>query len=162
MSQKKLIIFDLDGTLVNSQALRENILASEPLFDNVLEMLHELNKRPEFLLAIATGKSMDGTKRTLQAHKIIDYFSSLQTPDNNFSKPNPEMIYSAISVADVAKENTIMIGDTILDIRMAKSAKVKSIAVGWGYQSKQDLLQAGATSYVEQLGDLINTIDRHL
>ena len=157
---------ELVGSLSESyrQAYLDNALTSqcEPLFPGALAALDKLHERDNSLLAIATGKPLRGTNRILTENSLIGHFTSLQTPDNNPSKPNPDMIYSAMSLVGANKANTIMIGDTNHDIDMAVAAGVKSIAVGWGYHQKSDLLDAGADIFIDEFDMLIETIDELL
>ncbi len=149
----KLVIFDLDGTLV-----MPNSLPDEGLFSGAKEMLLELALKKDIFLAVATGKSLGGTKKVLAKHNILDIFTSLQTPDNALSKPNPQMIENAISLAGVNRLNVIMVGDTYLDMNMAKAAKVRAIGVSWGYQTKEQLVQAGAEIVVSDFDELLQEI----
>ncbi len=41
--------------------------------------------------------------------------------------------------SDAKRESVIMVGDSLSDIRAAKEASVKSVAVGWGHQSLKSL-----------------------
>ncbi len=145
----RLIIFDLDGTLVVP-----SLSSNEKFFSGAYEILTKLNQQDNIRLAIATGKSLRGTKAVLLSYKVEKYFSSLQTPDNNISKPNPDMIFSAISELGSDIVDVIMVGDTTLDMKMAKAANVRSIGVSWGYQSSEQLLQAGANVVVKNFDEL--------
>lgn len=219
MSSQKLVIFDLDGTLINTVALvveavtaafegvgqqapdektirsvsglgigvgmrilapdaDEDLRAQisttyrqhyvnlaaksrrEALFPGAMELLNALAARDDLFLAVATGKPLAGTKRVLAAHNITGLFTSLQTPDNNLSKPNPEMIFTAMGVVDADKTKTVMIGDTNHDMEMAVAAGVASIGVGWGYHLTGDLKEAGADVIAQEFAALAGAIDQ--
>lgn len=131
----------------------------EALFPGAMELLNTLSARDDVFLAVATGKPLAGTKRVLAAHGITGLFTSLQTPDTNLSKPNPEMIYTAMGVVDVEKSRSVMIGDTNHDMEMAAAAGVRSIGVGWGYHLTEDLTAAGADVIADEFEALAGAID---
>ena len=47
-----------------------------------------------------------------------------------------------------------MIGDSVHDMRMAKAAGVKAIAVSWGFQPAAMLVEAGADLVARDVSDL--------
>ena len=104
-----------------------------PFFPGMRDLLDQLRREPSTLLAVATGKSRRGLDRLIAHHGLEGYFLSRQVSDDHPSKPNPSMIFAAMADCGVAPEDTVMIGDTSYDIEMARAAKVRSIAVGWGY-----------------------------
>jgi phosphoglycolate phosphatase len=53
-----------------------------------------------------------------------------------------------------------MIGDTVMDIGMARNAVVDSIGVTWGMGSAEELLAAGATLVVSNPADLLAGVIR--
>src|SRR5690606_17960443 len=67
----------------------------EGLFPGTLEALNLLRARPDTLLGIATGKGLAGVHRILALHELAGHFVTLQTPDNNPSKPHPGMLETA-------------------------------------------------------------------
>ncbi|GAA4643146.1 HAD family hydrolase [Pontixanthobacter gangjinensis] len=120
----------------------------EPLFDGIPELLDRL-RDAGWLLAVATGKSDRGLFSCLMTHGLNDHFVSLQTADRHPSKPHPAMLEAAIADAAliddaVNTDSAVMIGDTTFDITMARSARVRSIGVDWGYHTPQELLAEGA------------------
>lgn len=132
----------------------------EPLFAGVREMLDRLRADPDTILAVATGKSLSGARRVLGRNGIEDYFSSIATPDDNPSKPHPQMILSAMRAAGVTANDAVMIGDTNHDMEMAKAAAVGAIGVGWGYHRVEALRAAGADLIVEKASELDGAIAR--
>ncbi len=134
----------------------------EPLFPGARAALDSLVARDDTLLAVATGKGRAGAERLLADHGLSDYFTSIQTPDTNPSKPNPDMIVSAMDMVGAGRHETVMIGDTNHDMEMAVAAGVKAIGVRWGYHEVDDLTRAGADTIIEHFDELAGTIDRLL
>lgn len=135
-------------------------LAREPLFVGALEALDRLQANPDTILAVATGKGHRGAVTLLERHGIIERFHSVQTPDHNRGKPDPQMIETAISHAGATREKTVMIGDTVHDMRMAKAARVGAIGVAWGYHEVTALSEAGADVVIDSFDQLDEAIDR--
>src|SRR5690606_33401210 len=92
-----------------------------------------LRYRADTLLGIATGKGLNGVHRLTELHGIAQHFVTLQTPDNNPSKPHPGMMLRAMEETGADKQQTVIIGDTVFDMQMGKAAGTKTIGVSWGY-----------------------------
>lgn len=133
--------------------LRQEPDHEEHLFPGTVEAIEALDAAG-YLLGVATGKAMRGLKATLENHQLMDKFVTLQTADDNPSKPHPEMLYTAIDEAGVAAENTVLVGDTSYDIMMAASAGVASIGVSWGYHEAHELTRAGAATVIDHFDAL--------
>lgn len=132
---------------------------AEPLFAGALAALDRLQERPDTILAVATGKGYRGAVTLLERHAILDRFHSVETPDHNRGKPDPQMIETAMEKAGARRSETVMIGDTVHDMRMAKAAGVQAIGVAWGYHEITELLAAGADSIIESFDELDDAID---
>ncbi len=133
----------------------------DPLYEGALEALRELSARDDVLLGIATGKHSRGMKHLIGLHELDGVFATMQTADVAPSKPNPGMIFQAMSETGALLENTIMIGDTTFDMQMAANAGVKSVGVTWGYHSADDVKSAGATYIINQFHELIPVLSQH-
>lgn len=138
----------------NYRASLERGPGREPLFPGAREALDRLLTQPDNLLGIATGKGSAGVNRILALHGLSDHFISVQTPDHNPSKPHPGMLLRAMSETGAEPHDVVMIGDTVFDIELAKAAGARSIAVGWGYHDRRDLLGAGADALIESFEEL--------
>lgn len=137
-------------------------VAREPMFKGALEALDRLQADPATILAVATGKGYNGAVTLLERHGIIGRFNSIQTPDNNRGKPDPQMIHTAMARAGASQAQAVMIGDTVHDMRMARAARVGAVGVTWGYHEKAELLAEGADIVIDDFADLDGAIDRLL
>jgi len=137
---------------------REEGRLQEPLFGGISAMLARL-KADGWMLGVATGKSDRGLRSCLVTHGIFDLFVTLQTADRHPSKPDPAMLEQAMAEAGADPTGTVMIGDTVFDIAMARAIGVRALGVAWGYHEPAELIAAGAEAVAAtpaQLEELIH------
>lgn len=135
---------------------RQNYLKEDgnlKFFPGIMKMLTELKKRGK-TLAVATGKSRIGLERAIARTNSADFFSARRTGDDCFSKPHPQMLEEIMAELGYEKENTLMVGDSIHDLRMANAANVKAIAVSYGAFSKEVLESAKPVAICKSVEDL--------
>jgi len=137
---------------------REGGWLQEPLYEGIADLLARL-QRAGWALGVATGKSDRGLRACLATHGVLDLFATLQTADRSPSKPHPAMLEAAMAETGARPADTVMIGDTVYDIEMARAAGCRAIGVAWGYHDSAELLAAGAEAVVEtpaQLGEMLD------
>jgi len=134
--------------------LRADAALAEAPFDGAAELLRELSAHPDVRLGIATAHVLHTLAPALQRFGWQDYFCTLQTADTAPSKPHPGMLLQALSEADVAAADAVMVGDTTFDIEMACAAGVRGVAVSWGYHRPDRLHAAGAARVVYTMTEL--------
>jgi phosphoglycolate phosphatase len=123
-----------------SQVYSAKPLSRDDLFPNTYDMLVEL-KQAGYTLAVATGKTRRGLQEALHATQTEDLFTVTRCADETSSKPDPKMLLEIMQVTNAAPERCLMIGDSIHDLQMAINARMSSVAVYCGANSK-DTLQA--------------------
>lgn len=116
----------------------------DKLFDGIGPLIMDLARRDDVVLGVATGKSRRGVVRLFDQEDWHAHFTTIQTADDNPSKPHPGMILRAMSETGIAPHSTIMIGDTTYDMEMARCADVTAVGVAWGYHPVTELSAAGA------------------
>lgn len=126
----------------------------EPLFPGALEALHALD-RPDVLLGIATGKGRRGLVHVLEHHGLVERFATLKTADDGPGKPHPAILEQAMAELGVDPGDTVMVGDTVFDVQMARNAGVEAIGVAWGYHEAEELTAAGAVCVIETFAALL-------
>ncbi|MFN8433361.1 MAG: HAD family hydrolase [Anaerolineales bacterium] len=116
--------------------------ASPPaIFDGVSEVIQHFSASHK--LAIVTTNSSQNVHAFLAQHGLDSLIHAVYGVDTPGSKAQK------ISIARerFLEEPVFMIGDALSDVRSAKEAGVKSIAVTWGHQSVETL-QRGEPDYV--------------
>jgi len=125
----------------------------EPLFPGARDLLVGL-ERDGYLLGIATGKGRRGLETVLARHGLRALFVTLQTADDNPSKPHPAMLERAMDETGSRPGETVFVGDTTFDVRMARDAGARAIGVAWGYHPPEELAAAGAERILESFTEL--------
>jgi phosphoglycolate phosphatase len=131
----------------------------DPLYPGIGEVVTTLAGREEVVLGIATGKSRKGVARLLDREGWHGHFVTIQTADDNPSKPHPEMILRAMAETGAEPDATLMIGDTSYDIEMARAAGVHAVGVTWGYHAPERLTGAGAHVLTPSPDLLLDAVD---
>ena len=102
-----------------------------PLFNGVNDLLDEL-RDDGYTLAISTGKSRAGLDQSIDEHKLAEYFSTTRCAGENKSKPRPEMLHEILQELNFPAKQTLMIGDSEHDLKMANNANMQCIGVTHG------------------------------
>lgn len=129
-----------------------------PLFDGIRPLIETLAARDELLLGAVTGKSRRGLVHILDSNGFASYFIVSRTADDCPSKPHPAMVTECCDETGMDPRDTIVIGDAVYDMQMAKAAGATAIGVAWGYASVEELLAAGADMIAHHPNDLLSHI----
>lgn len=69
-------------------------------------------------------------------------------------KPEPDAVLSAVERMGLAAGDCVYVGDTEVDLETARRAGMDCIAVTWGFRSREQLLNAGATCLADTAEEL--------
>ena len=131
----------------------------EPLFPGIADMMARLEREDDLILGAVTGKSRRGLDLIRAAHGFDKTFFVSRTADDCPSKPHPAMVSECCSEAGVDAARTVVVGDAIYDMQMAKAAGAKAIGVSWGYASVPELVEAGADHILRTPADLLEWLE---
>ena len=73
-------------------------------------------------------------------------------------KPSPDMIFKAVEGLQLPLSRCLYVGDSEVDIATARAAGIDCVSVTWGFRTREQLREAGASVLVdsaEQLRDWI-------
>ncbi|PAU66423.1 HAD family hydrolase [Pseudomonas sp. PIC25] len=130
-------------------------LENEPsaLFPGVVESLGAF-RQSGYRLAVATGKSRRGLNHVLAGHGWLDYFDVTRCADETAGKPDPLMLHEILAHCGVAAEQALMVGDSSFDLLMARRAGLDAVAVGYGAQPLDVLLEHEPLLAIEEFSEL--------
>lgn len=134
------------------------------LFDGVLDTLENL-KAKGYTLAVVTARPNEPLQVIMQQYNLNRFFCGMRTHDDvenrgEKCKPHPDQLLSVIKELNFTPENTFMVGDTCMDMKMANAAGVKAIGVTWGNHCITRLSEGGAHHVAsDKFSDLADVIE---
>jgi phosphoglycolate phosphatase len=98
----------------------------------VVETLERLQERG-YGLAVCTNKATRASERLLAALDLARFFPVVIGGDAGPRKPDPAPLLQAIAALGAVPADAVMVGDSEIDVATAHAARVKVIAVSYGY-----------------------------
>lgn len=132
-----------------------------PLFAGVNELLTDL-RDTGYTLAISTGKSRVGLERSINEHKLAEYFAASRCAGENKSKPHPEMLHEILQQLNFSPAQALMIGDSEHDLKMANNANVSSIGVTQGVHDTTTLAKLNPLTCLSNITELSNYLNQNM
>lgn len=124
------------------------------LYDGVEELLKNL-KNDGIKIGIASSKPKDYVDKLLTKFGIIDYFDSICAVSFQADcESKISIIHRCVAELEEDNKSIIMVGDTAFDIDGANENMLDSVGVIWGYGSKFDFIERGATYIADKMGDI--------
>jgi len=115
-------------------------VSRDDLFAGVYAMLHQLRDEG-FQLAVATGKTRAGLDEALTGTGTWELFCATRCADETASKPDPRMLNEIMGHVRASRGRTLMVGDSVHDLEMARNARIASVAVTCGAHPPESLKQ---------------------
>ncbi len=127
-------------------------------FEGAEEVLNYINEKG-IKISLLTTKVQD------QADKIIDYFNLrkyfsfvMGRRENIANKPSAEPLIFICKKIDVLTKETLMVGDTELDIQCGKNAATKTCAAAYGYRPLAVIKKENPDFIVNEIKELKNIL----
>lgn len=110
-------------------------------------------------LAVASNKYQEAVTKIIAHHFPDANFRAILGNEPGFPrKPDPSIVFKALSMCPTPKADTLYVGDSGIDIETARRACVESVGVTWGFRSIHELKEACADHIVatpSQIADLV-------
>ena len=118
----------------------------------VLAALHRAGVR----CAVVSNKP-DGATRELAA-RFCPGLPAFGRRDGIPAKPAPDMVYHALAELGVEASAAAYVGDSEVDVALARNAKLPLVAVSWGFRGREALEEAGAVLVVDDAATLLENM----
>jgi len=122
---------------------------------NISPFLSELHYDENFHLGILTSNTQENVKQFLYKNEL-NFFDFIRTGKSVFGKSH--MINKIIKERQVNKSVVFYVCDEVRDIEAAKKSGIKSVAVSWGYNTKDALLKENPDFLADTPDELRNII----
>ena len=125
------------------------------LFKGIEELIRKLNLLGKNVV-LATAKPTPHAKKILEHHKIDHYFTEIVGSNLDGTRENKgEIIAFALEKLKVNEmHKVVMIGDRKYDILGARENKISVIGAGYGYGTKEELIDAKPDVIVNSVEEL--------
>ena len=128
-------------------------------YEGIIDLIKELKKR-NLKLGVVSNK-FEHLVQGLNQDFFFGLFDVVVGEVKGIPiKPAPDMIYKALDLLNVSKEETLFVGDSEVDIDTAANAYVKSVGVTWGFRKKEVLTEHNADYIIEEPNELLSVIDK--
>ncbi len=122
-------------------------------YPGILPLMEALKAR-DVRQAIISNKPHPAVRELAQVYfpGLLD--SAVGESETVRRKPNPDAVLHAVKEMGLTLADCVYIGDTEVDLATAKNAGMACIAVSWGFRSREQLLEAGATRIADSAEEL--------
>jgi len=113
---------------------REHMLDNTVLYPGVREVLDEF-RRAGLTMAVLTNKPVRFSQGIVDGLGLGAHFRRVYG-GNSFEqkKPHPVGIETLMSEVGATRQETVMVGDSSVDVQTARNARVTACGVTWGFQ----------------------------
>jgi phosphoglycolate phosphatase len=140
------------------QRLQENLTASDmQLLPEVVAVLDSLGGAPDVTLGLLTGNWEQGARSKLSCFDLNRFFPFGAFGDDRTDRTDlpPVALERAVQFEGhrFSRQETLIVGDSPLDIACARAHGIRAAAVATGYSSREQLRKAGADWILSDLGE---------
>ncbi len=125
------------------------------LYPGVPELLSDLKKNGKYII-LATSRKTTGAQGVLDIYQLNEYFDLVVggSPDGKISEKTDVIRHVFTKTGNDIKKSAVMIGDRKFDILGARENDIDSIAVMYGYATKDEIDEAKPTYRVNTVEEL--------
>ena len=126
-------------------------------YDGIAELLQKL-KLKGIKIGVATNKDHVFSEKLINTFFGENVDIVCGSRDDIPKKPDPYSVNYIIEKLNVEKNNVLYVGDSSVDMQVAKNAGVVSCGVLWGFRTKEELIENGAVYIAENSEKLYNIV----
>ena len=128
------------------------------LYPGVEKMLQDV-RRQGYRVAIVSNKLQAGVDELYETffRDVVDVAIGEREGLNR--KPAPDMVRLALQELGATTADSVYVGDSEVDVETARNSGLPCISVLWGFRDKAQLVEAGASVFIEHPNQLLCVIE---
>ncbi|MBQ8134573.1 MAG: HAD family hydrolase [Clostridia bacterium] len=125
-------------------------------YDGIPELLTQLDELG-IQYAVLSNKPDEFAPRIVKTLFPQHHFAAVWGKRDNFPrKPDPTSVLALIHASGFDPEDCLYIGDSDVDIKTARNARLRNVGVSWGFRPVTELQAAGANFIANKPDQIIN------
>jgi phosphoglycolate phosphatase len=129
-----------------------HLLDQTALYPGTQDVLRHFGRKEKVII---TNKTRDFTLAICSGLGITGFFKEIIAGDSNeFMKPDPRLLLPLLDRFESARTETLVVGDGVNDILLARNAGVRSCAFLSGLGKREELLSLQPDFVIEKMIDL--------
>lgn len=136
---------------------RDHMLDATTLYPGVRDALDKL-LAADVKMAVLTNKPVRFSEHLIKGLGLDGHFFRIYG-GNSFAekKPHPKGIELLMHESGIGREQTIMVGDSAVDVMTARNAQVRACGVSWGFQP-ETFEVARPDFVIDDMGELVGMV----
>jgi phosphoglycolate phosphatase len=131
------------------------------VYPGAVELLERIRDRG-WLAYVVTSKAETVSRRVVEHFSLGRFFAAVHGSDMDGARAEKsELIEYVLKTESIATADAVMIGDRCHDIKGALANGLPSIGVSYGYGSRDELAEAGATWICDQPHSIMRVLVEH-
>jgi HAD superfamily hydrolase (TIGR01509 family) len=137
----------------------DELLPEVLVLDRAAELLRSMHDRGlTVVLATSSPEDLLDVFRTkIDADDAIDFV--VTADDISAAKPEPDVFEVSLAKADLARDRTVVLGDSVWDAEASARAGLPCVALETGGFSRPELESEGVVAVYRDPGDLLDQLD---
>ncbi len=124
------------------------------LYRNAADVLKYFSQNG-IMISLLTTKGQDQAEKIIEHFNLTEYFTVIMGRRNGIAhKPSPEPLLLICSELNISPGESLMIGDTEMDILCGQNANTKTCAVTHGYRTEESISRHKPDYIVKDLNEL--------
>ena len=125
------------------------------LYTAMSQMFLNIFHKTEFMISLLTTKGQDQAEKIIEHFNLTEYFTVIMGRRNGIAhKPSPEPLLLICSELNINPDESLMVGDTEMDILCGQNANAKTCAVTHGYRTEESISNHKPDYIVKDLNEL--------
>jgi len=154
----KIPVKDVEHFINIYKSFYFDFIDESEIYPGVIDALKRIQSN-KILISLLTTKGQDQAEKIISHFDLDKFFNAIMgRRDNVPVKPSPVPLLKICNELRVAPDESLIVGDTELDINCGKNAGTKTCAVTYGYRDKELLLNENPDYLVDNMTELISCL----